>query len=164
MDYKILRLDQSISEIILEGNYINGNFPITHAFNAYPNNPNKEEIISRVSIAGKMAFETMYFTEFYSDRQISLHLRHQLRPINITDKIQPELVFVSSHALGDFKDQSVHKNIQFNTLNKGYSESGIEINQIFAGFGLSFAYRYGAYHLPTFKENFSFKATFILKI
>jgi len=163
-DYKITRLNKSISEVILEGNYITGDFPLTHAFNAYPNNPNKEEIISRVSIAGKMAFETMYFNEFYSDRQVSVHLRHQLRPINLTENIKPEVVFVSSHVIGDFKNPSVHKNIQFNTLEKGYSESGLEINQIYSGFGLSFAYRYGAYHLTTFKENFSFKCTFLLKI
>jgi len=164
VDYKITRLNQSVSEIILDGNYVTGDFPLTHAFNSYPNNPNKQEIISRVSIAGKMAFETMYFNEFYSDRQVSLHLRHQLRPVNISENIQPEVVLVSSHVIGDFKDPSVHQNIQFNTLEKGYSESGFEINQIYSGFGVSFAYRYGAYHLPTFKENFSLKCTFLLKI
>jgi hypothetical protein len=57
-----------------------------------------------------------------------------------------------------------HQNIEFNSLKHGYSEAGLELNKLLGGFGLSFAYRYGAYHLPSFKENFSFKFTLKLKI
>jgi hypothetical protein len=53
-----------------------------------------------------------------------------------------------------------HQGISFNTLNHGFSESGFEINKLLFGFGLSFAYRYGAYHLPKFEDNFAFKFTF----
>jgi hypothetical protein len=41
-----------------------------------------------------------------------------------------------------------------------YSESGFEINKLLFGFGLSFAYRYGGYHLPVWEDNFAFKFTF----
>jgi hypothetical protein len=53
-----------------------------------------------------------------------------------------------------------HQNITFNTLEDGYSESGFEINKLLFGFGLSFAYRYGAYHLPKTEDNVAFKFTF----
>ena len=163
-EHEIKRLDRSRTEFILEGNYGFGDLPLTHAFHAYPNNPNRLKIFRRFSVAGRNSFETMYFNEFYSDRQAMMHVRHQLRPFRITDDFQPELVFISRHAIGDFSESNKHTNISFNTLEHGYSEAGLELNKIFAGFGLSAAYRYGAYHLPTFKQNFSFKFTLQLQL
>lgn len=163
-EYQIDRQDKSVTQVTLEGNYGVGDLPLTHAFHALPNNPNKPEILSRFSVAGQISFETMYFNEFFSDRQATLHIRHQLRPINITSNIRPELVLISRHAIGDFRNPELHQNIEFNTLTHGYSEAGLELNKIFFGIGISTAYRYGAYHLPTFKENFSLKFTFQLKI
>ncbi|MCM4155419.1 DUF5686 and carboxypeptidase-like regulatory domain-containing protein [Gramella sp. AN32] len=163
-DHEIKRLDKSRTEFILEGNYVFGDFPLTHAFHSFPNNPNELEIFQRFSVAGRNSFETMYFNEFFSDRQAMFHVRHQLRPFNITEQLKPELVFISRFAIGDFQNPQDHINIEFDTLDKGFSEVGMELNKIFAGFGLSTAYRYGAYHLPTFKENFSFKFTLILEL
>ena len=74
------------------------------------------------------------------------------------------MVLISRHAIGDFSHQDRHLGIDFNTLDKGYSEAGLELNKIFWGFGLSFAYRYGAYHLPNFEDNIAFKFTFNLQI
>ncbi len=164
IEYHINRLDLSNTQFTLEGNYAFGDLPLTHAFHAFPNNPNKPEILSRFSVAGKTAFETMYFNEFFSDRQGALHIRHQLSPFIITNSVRPELVLVNRFIIGDFNNMEAHQNIQFNSLKHGFSEAGLELNKIYAGFGLSFSYRYGAYHLPTFKENFAFKLTFQLKI
>ncbi|WPY98307.1 DUF5686 family protein [Christiangramia sp. OXR-203] len=158
-EHEILRLDQSRTEFILEGNYAVGDLPLTHAFHSYPNNPNRSRISQRISVAGRNSFETMYFNEFYSDRLVMLHMRHQLRPFNISKGFRPELVFISRHAIGDFSHIAKHEGITFNTLENGFSEAGLELNKLFGGFGLSTAYRYGAYHLPTFKENFSLKFT-----
>lgn len=163
-EHEIKRLDNSRTEFILEGNYAFGDIPLTHAFHSYPNNPNKESIFRRFSVAGRNSFETMYFNEFYSTSQAMLHVRHQLRPFQISEKFQPELVFISRHAIGNFEDPEKHQNVSFNTLEHGYSEAGLELNKLFAGFGLSTAYRYGAYHLPSFKENFSFKFTLQLQL
>jgi hypothetical protein len=57
-----------------------------------------------------------------------------------------------------------HQDISFGTLEKLYSESGFEINNLIFGFGLSFAYRYGGYHLPVWEDNFAFKFTFNLSL
>jgi len=163
-EHEIKRLDNSRTEFILEGNYAFGEIPLTHTFHSYPNNPNRENIFQRFSVAGRNSFETMYFNEFYSTRQAMLHLRHQLRPFRISDNFQPELVLISRHAIGDFENPERHENVSFDTLEKGYSEAGIELNKLFGGLGLSTAYRYGAYHLPGFKENFSFKFTLQLQL
>lgn len=164
IEYQVNRLDLSNTQFTLEGNYAFGELPLTHAFHAFPNNPNAPEVLSRFSVAGKLTFETMYFNEFFSDRQAALHIRHQLSPFKITETFRPELVLINRFVIGDFNNMEAHQNIQFNSLKHGFSEAGLELNKIYAGFGLSFAYRYGAYHLPTFKENFSFKFTFQLKI
>lgn len=164
VEHEIKQLDQSRTEFILEGNYGFGDLPLTHAFHAYPNNPNREKIFRRFSVAGRNSFETMYFNEFFSDRLAMIHIRHQLRPFRITGSFKPELVFISRHAIGDMENSEKHQNIPFKTLEHGYSEFGMELNKLFSGFGLSAAYRYGAYHLPTFKENFSFKFTLQLQL
>lgn len=163
-EYQHFRQNGSITQVTLEGNYGLGELPLTHAFHAFPNNPNKPEILGRFSLAGNISFETMYFNEFFSERQAAIHIKHQFSPFKITPGINPELVLISRHVIGDFNNKEVHQNIEFNTLENVYSEAGLELNKIFFGFGLSTAYRYGAYHLPTFKENFSLKVTFQLSI
>jgi hypothetical protein len=157
-------ITKSLTEVVLEGNLGLGDIPLTHLYHAYPNNPNKETIGQRFSVAGIRSFETMFFNEFFSDKIASIQIKHRLKPFVISEGFQPELVLITRHVIGDISNIEKHQNIAFSSLKEGYSESGFEINKILFGFGLSFAYRYGAYHLPTFEENLSFKFTFNLKI
>ncbi|MCL6218766.1 DUF5686 family protein [Zunongwangia pacifica] len=163
LEYTIKRLDLSRTEFILEGNYATGTLPLTHTFYAYPNSSRQEAILKRFSVAGKTSFETMYYNEFYSDRLAMLHMRHQLRPIKFSNFFQPEIVLISRHAIGDIGHMDRHQNIDFKSLDQAYSEVGLEINKIISGFGLSTAYRYGAYHLPGFSQNLAFKFTLNIK-
>lgn len=155
---------RSFSEATLTGGLATGQVPLTDLYHAYPNNINKHTILNRFSVAGINSFETMYFNEFFSSRLATLQLKHALRPFNITKKIQPQLVLISRFALGNMSAIERHQGITFNTLNKGYSEAGLELNQILFGFGLSFAYRYGAYHLPKHPDNLALKFTFNLNL
>ncbi|MDC8005912.1 DUF5686 family protein [Aureisphaera galaxeae] len=164
LDYYIKRTDLSSSNFLLEGMAAFGDVPLTHLFHAYPNAPTKDEILQRFSVAGTRSFETMYFGEFFSDHLITFQGKHSLRRFYFSDKFKPELVFITRHALGNLNNPEEHLGIPFNTLNELYSESGFELNRILFGFGLSFAYRYGFYHLPDFEDNISFKFTFNLKI
>ena len=152
------------TDVLLESNIAFGDVPLTHAYHAFPNNPVKGKLIERFSVAGVKSFETMFFNEFFSTRLAFLHFKHQLRPFHISDAIQPELVFISRHGIGDFKDRENHQGVDFSTMDKGFNEVGLELNKVYAGFGLSFAYRYGAYHLPDFNDNLSFKFTFYFNI
>ncbi|PKP26982.1 MAG: hypothetical protein CVU03_00065 [Bacteroidetes bacterium HGW-Bacteroidetes-2] len=164
VDHLINHINEQVTEIVLEGNLGLGDIPLTHAYHAYPNSPNKETILDRFSVAGIRSFETMYFGEFFSTKLASVHIKHRFKPFIISSRFKPEFVLISRHAIGDFTHQQNHQNITFNTLEKGYSESGFEINKIIFGFGFSFAYRYGAYHLPTFEDNISAKFTFNFKL
>lgn len=163
-EYVINRINQSSTHFTLDANQSFGDIPLTSAFHASPNQPNSPDILGRFSVAGGLVFETMYFNEFFSEGQLALHMRHKFRPISISPSIRPEFSIISRHVIGDFKNTAPHQNIEFKSLKEGFSEAGLELDNIFLGFGLSAAYRYGAYHLPTFKENFSFKFTFNLTI
>lgn len=164
IEHEIKRLDLSRTEFILEGDYAIGDVPLTHLFHAYPNNPNRDEIMRRFSVAGRNSFETMYYNEFFSDKLVMFHLRHQLRPFRISENFRPELVLIVRYAIGSMDHTERHEQVNFKTLEHGYTEAGLELNKIFSGFGLSAAYRLGAYQLPTFRENFSFKFTFQLQL
>ncbi|MDY8136748.1 DUF5686 family protein [Aquimarina sp. 2201CG5-10] len=163
-EYVINRLNQSSTSFLLEGDIASGDVPLTHLYHAYPNAPTKETVLQRFSVAGRRSFETMFFNEFFSDRLATLQVRHRLRPFRIASWLKPELVLISRYAIGDVSNLDGHQGIEFNSLQQGYQESGFELNKLFAGFGLSFAYRYGAYHLPEFSDNLSFKFTFYLKL
>ncbi|WP_339610211.1 DUF5686 family protein [uncultured Planktosalinus sp.] len=163
-DYLFEHINKSFTEVILESNLAFGDLPLTHSYHAYPNSPNKETVMNRFSVAGIRSFETMYFGEFFSDKLASIQIKHQLKPLQLTSRFQPEIVLITRHAIGTFSNEDNHQSIGFNTLEKGYSESGIELNKLLFGFGASFAYRYGAYHLPQTQDNISFKFTFNLKL
>lgn len=164
LDYYIKRKNLSSTNFLLEGLLATGDVPLTHLFHSYPNQPNKLTWTGRFSVAGVQSFETMYFGEFFSDKLTTLQIKHSLRRFKLTEKWKPELVFITRHAIGDMKDTNRHFGIPFNTLDHLYNETGVELNKIIFGFGLSFAYRYGYYNLPGFERNMSFKFTFNLKI
>jgi hypothetical protein len=150
----------SFTEATLSSGMAAGKTPLTHLYHAYPNNNTKETILKRFSVAGINSFETMFFNEFFSDRFATLQLKHYLKPFPIAKRFQPQMVLISRFAIGNMSNIERHQEIDFGTLNKGYSEAGFEINKILFGFGLSFAYRYGAYYLPQFTDNVAAKFTF----
>jgi len=164
LDFRVIQQfkhqNENSTQIVLTSGIANGDAPITHLYHAYPNNVNKETILHRFSVAGINSFETMYFNEFFSDKFATLQIKHNLKPFNISPWFKPQLVLITRFAIGNMDNVDRHENITFDTLEKGFSESGFEINKLIFGFGLSFAYRYGSYHLPDFEDNFAFKFTF----
>lgn len=162
--YRLDRLNKSATELLVEGNVGFGDLPITHLFQAYPNAPTKETILQRFSVAGVNSFETMFFSEFFSDRLVTAQLKHRLAPFDISKRFKPEMVFITRFAIGDIRNPEDHLDIQFGSLKEGYTESGFEINKLIFGFGTSLTYRYGAYHLPNFEDNIAFKFTFNLQL
>ncbi|WP_223115294.1 hypothetical protein [Hanstruepera ponticola] len=158
--YEINYKKDNFSRFILSAGIARGNTPLSHLYHAYPNNINKETILQRFSVAGIDSFETMYFNEFFSDRFTTLQFRHYFSPFNIATRFKPQLVLISRFAIGNMSNINRHQGITFDTLDKGYTESGFEINKLLFGFGLSGTYRYGAYHLPKTEDNIAIKFTF----
>ncbi len=164
MLYVIDGRDNQKTELSVEGHFASGDVPLTHLYHAYPNAPNKDEVLQRFSVAGRRSFETMYFNEFFSDRLLVSQVKHRFDAFNIASFLKPELVLISKFAIGDLDDRQQHINVDFDTLEHGYLESGFELNKLIFGFGLSASYRYGAYHLPDIEDNIAVKFTFYLEL
>lgn len=168
LDFRMLHeihpIDKGVTSFLMIGGIGFGDIPISHLYHTSPNNPNKDALLQRFSIAGRNSFETMYFNEFFSDKYVMLQAKHQFKPFKISKGFRPELTLISRFAIGDADNIDRHLGQNFNSLKHGFSESGFEINKLFAGFGLSFMYRYGAYHLPKFEDNLSFKFTYYFSL
>lgn len=149
---------------LFEGGYAFGDIPITHIYNHSPNSLTRDNILQRVTIAGKNSFETMYFNEFFSNKYVFLQLEHQFPKLEISRKIKPVFSLVTKYGWGDLDHPEQHLIIKFKTLEKGYLESGFELNNIFKGFGLMAFYRYGPNQLPTFEDNIAVKLSFQLDL
>lgn len=141
-----------------------GNTPLSHLYSLAPNNLDREAVLSRVTFANKTSFETMYFNEFYSDRYSFFQLKHYFNKFKISKSIKPLLVIGSKAAFGGFSHPENHQGIAFKTMEKGFFESGIELQNIFKGFGLSTYYRYGPYQLEKFDRNLAIKLSFTLNL
>jgi hypothetical protein len=163
-DYQIKYLNGQRSSFLFESGIVFGELPLPQLYNNTPNNLNKETIIQRVTFAGKNSFETMFFNEFFSSEYFSLHFKHGFNRIYIFNKLKPSLDFVTRMAWGKLKNKENHLGIDFKTLDKGYLESGLELNKIFNGLGLGGYYRYGPNQLSKFEDNIALKLTFILNL
>ncbi|MGH2665167.1 DUF5686 family protein [Flavobacterium sp.] len=142
---------------LFEGGYAFGDIPITHIYNHSPNNLTKDKILQRLTFAGKDSFETMYFNEFFSNKYAFFELEHQFPKWIISQKIKPVFSIATKYGVGKLDNESQHKNIEFKSLEKGFMESGFELNQIYKGLGLVAFYRYGPNHLPHFEDNIAIK-------
>ncbi len=141
-----------------------GNAPLSHLYSVAPNNLDRETILSRITFANKTSFETMYFNEFYSDRYSLFQLKHYFNKWQISKSIKPTLILGSKVAFGDFSHPEYHQGIAFKTMDKGFYESGFELQNIFKGLGLSTYYRYGPYQLEKFDRNIAIKLSFTLNL
>ena len=113
-------------------------------------------------IATENAFETMLPYEFFSDKYINIHFRHSFGSLLLkVKKFEPEFIVTSSVGFGSLAHPDLHGGVAFKTMENGYYESGLIINNIlkfnFSSFGVGAYYRYGPYQLPEVSDNFSVK-------
>ena len=164
IDFEKKYLNGQKSTILAQAGYAFGDIPLTHLYNTSPNNLTKDNILQRITIAGKNSFETMFFNEFFSSQYAMLQLKHGFKRVQIAKKIRPTMVLVTRMAWGNMQNPEQHHGIEYKTLDKGFFESGIELNQIYKGFGLTGFYRYGANQLSRFEDNLAIKLSFILDL
>lgn len=152
------------SSVLVQSGYAFGELPLTHLYSISPNNITKETIIQRVTFAGKNSFETMYYNEFFSSEYVYFQLKHGFQRITLFKKVKPSFVFVTRMAWGNLHHAERHLGVEFKTLNQGYFESGIELNQIYKGIGLVGFYRYGPNGLLKFEDNIAVKISYVLNL
>ncbi|WP_264565731.1 DUF5686 and carboxypeptidase regulatory-like domain-containing protein [Flavobacterium sp. N3904] len=163
-EYQIKYLNGQRTFLLFEAGRAFGDLPLPQLYSNSPNNLNKETVLQRITFAGKNSFETMFFNEFFSSEFMSFQFKHGFNRIYIFKKIKPAIDFVTRMAWGNMKNPETQVGIEYKTLNKGFFESGIELNQIYNGLGLGAYYRYGPNHLSNFEDNIAIKLTFIVDL
>jgi hypothetical protein len=164
IEYEKKYLNGQKSEVSLQAGYSLGAIPLTHLYNTSPNNLTKDNIMQRITIAGKNSFETMYFNEFFSSEFVMLQLKHGFKRVELFSKVKPSLVLVTRMVWGNIKNPERHLGIDYKTLDQGLFESGIELNQIYKGLGLTGFYRYGPNQLSRLEDNLAVKLSFVLDL
>jgi hypothetical protein len=111
----------------------------------------------------------MRFNEFLSDRFVSLYFKQDFgRMLFGGEKFRPRLAFVNNIGFGWLNHSYYHNNIEFRTLEKGYYECGLLINNLINqkmfGYGFGIFYRYGPYSLLKIRDNFALKLSFTLNL
>ncbi len=157
-------LKAGVTKILIEGGIVFGEAPISHLFNSAPNYTFKNPWRRRINLAGTNSFETMGYNEFISDQFAAVHIKHLLKPLKLFKHFKPQFTLVTRAVIGNITNPDYQTGLQFKSLKKGYLESGIELNSLFKGFGLSAHYRYGAYSNPIWSDNLAVKLTFKLNL
>ena len=152
------------TSVLVQSGYAFGELPLTHLYSISPNNITRETIIQRVTFAGKNSFETMFYNEFFSSEYVYFQLKHGFQRITLFKKVKPSFVFVNRMAWGNLHHPERHLGVEFKTLNQGFFESGIELNQIYKGIGLVGFYRYGPNGLLKFEDNIAVKISYVLNL
>ena len=163
-EYEKKYLNGQKTSLLLETGYAFGEVPLTHLYNTSPNNITKVTILQRITFAGKNSFETMFFNEFFSNEFVYFQFKHGFNRVTILKKIKPSLVVVSRMAWGNLQHPEQHVGLDFKNLNEGFFESGIELNQIFSGLGLTAFYRYGPNQLSKLEDNIAIKLSYVLNL
>lgn len=150
------------TKIYLNSAFVNGDVPINKLITGQGNNTSNFVV--------PHYFQTMGLYEFISDKEISVFFNHNFGNILLNTKfVKPELVIYQNTAIGDISNPQRHQDIIFDTLEKGYFESGvglknlIRINYVnlgYAGFGADVFYRYGAYAFTKTSDNFAVRFNF----
>jgi hypothetical protein len=117
------------------------------------------------TLEAEQSFGAMRFNEFLSDRFLALFIKQDFGKLLFKPrgKFQPEIALVQGFGIGTLQHPEPHENITFSTMEKGYFESGLLINnllrfQLFR-YGLGVLYRYGPYAFGKTIDNFAFKLT-----
>lgn len=142
--------------IMAVGGLVDNPLPLSLLYNARGTNAN-------FSIAAPFAFETMRTNEFMHHQFIAVHVRHNFKTLLLKSKdFSPQFQLVHNMLWGVLEQPGLHS-IAVDDADKGFIESGFQIDGLlksqFSAIGIGVFYRYGAYHLPSLRDNFAFKLT-----
>ncbi len=165
-DFGFNRLDLRISHTLstkyggdfrwtAQGGIVTGKTPATELFTA-------TGTYRPFTLYSPNSFGTMRTSEFLSDKYAALYLTWDFRDLLVHIRNwKPRLMLLTNMAVGNLSHPADHLNYNFNTLSKGYYESGFVIRQLLplglTDLGCGILYRYGPYRLPATKDNFAYK-------
>ncbi len=142
----------------LQAGYFSGDAPWQKRFSAPAS-------WRRFSVTTMNAFSTMRVDEFVSDRYLALFWYHHFENLLYrSENFNPKLVLLTNIGIGDLRDRENHLHAPWGTMEKGFFESGVAllglIGSGFSSLGVEFAYRYGPYAFPEFKDNYTLRLSY----
>ncbi len=147
------------------GGYAWGTLPYPFLFNGkgtiYPGTVSQGIFIQNY-------FQTMNLYEFASDQYVYLFMQHNFGRLTGTGSkiFRPELSLIQNSGWGWLRNPAAHQQVSFQTLERGYFESGLMLTNVvrfeyarlmYYGVGAGAFYRYGHYALPSFSDNLAWK-------
>lgn len=164
LNHQIKTIKSGSTQFLFKAGYIFGEVPFSHLYNNLPNNSLTNPWRTRINLSGTDGFETMLFNEFISDKYASIQIRQNFEKFRIGKKFKPKLSFITRYAIGTIKNPQNHRGVNFQSIEKGYIESGLVLNQLFYGIGVSSFYRYGNYQFNKFEDNITLKITYVIDL
>jgi hypothetical protein len=115
-------------------------------------------------------FQTMGKYEFLSNQYANVFFSHNFESLLLRiGRFQPHFTLHHNMGWGRLSHPEHQQNIGFRTKDRGFFESGLQVDRIlrlrylnmfYVGFGAGAYYRYGAYAQDRVGDNFSFKVSF----
>jgi len=150
------------SSITALAGYLQGNMPYTLLYDS--KGTFEPLTFQNFPLAVDNSFETMRINEFLSNRYVDLFYFHNFQSFLFHhNHFKPELKLVSHAGWGMLDNPESHYGIAYKIMDKGYYESGMEINNLLTSsifhIGIGGYYRYGPYAFSTPKDNLAVKIT-----
>ncbi len=141
----------------INAGYIDSDIPYTNLYNG-------NGAYRSFTIYAPNAFATMRMNEFLSNKYVALYMSHDFEKLlGEIGFFKPEFEVATHIGFGwlDFADS--HHNISFKTMEKGFYESGLLINNLINlriySLGVGGFYRYGPYTFKNSWDNLGLKLT-----
>ncbi|MEG1555137.1 MAG: DUF5686 family protein [Bacteroidales bacterium] len=114
---------------------------------------------------GKEQFAVMRANEFLSSTEVSLFVWHNFGKMTQNRRFSPKIVLCQNIGFGWLNNKKSHYGVTFKTMEKGYFETGILVEDLLVilkafSFGVGAFYRYGAYAYERQIDNVAFKINF----
>ena len=153
-----------VAKVILQAGYATESCPVMETFNILGT-------YEPFGVYSPGSFSAMRLDEFFCDRFVALYLSHNFSGmLRKTDSqwFKPELSVITNIGWGDMKRADAFPDKNFNTMEKGYFESGFVVDGLLATpltkVGAGVFYRYGSYSLPNVWDNFAWKWSAIIDL
>lgn len=153
------------SSVRLQGGMVDKPLPYNMQFSGFGSR------VGDYSVYIRNSFQTVSPYEFVMDQYAVFHYAHNFGSLLLkTKKFKPQFTVHQHIGIGTLSNAKEHSSIDIQTMEKGFIESGLQIDNIvrinyfnvaYLGLGGGINYRYGAYHLPELKDNFAYTISFI---
>ncbi|MEQ8625054.1 MAG: DUF5686 family protein [Vicingaceae bacterium] len=171
-DFDYNRIDLKVEKTVLLKNlgqsffrlnagFIDQSIPITAQYRA------TGTFNENLPLVADFSFQTAAPNEFFQDQYVSFFYKHSFKNLLYnSESFNPVLVVSTALGFGQMNSPSDHQNIEFTSMEKGFYESGVQIDRLieFINLGIGAFYRYGPYSNEEIEDNFAFKITSTFKL